>query len=99
MEVIGLLVILILSREVLIIPLLNYFFNLEKEVTEIQAEVIDKRTEIGTLALFNINIITFRLENGNRVYFKVYNRQFDYYIIGDKGKLIFKGSKMIDFMV
>lgn len=74
--------------------------NNQSPEQKVKAKVIGKRTAIrggGESRAYSLYYITFQVEEGDRMELKVKDNDYGMIIEGDRGELIFQGSRFLGF--
>ncbi|MFA5576461.1 MAG: DUF2500 domain-containing protein [Tissierellaceae bacterium] len=75
-------------------------FNAKEPVLTVAARVLSKRTDMSGSSngiYRNLYYVTFEVESGDRMEFKVSGEQYGMLVEEDMGKLTFQGTRYMDF--
>ena len=62
-----------------------------------EATVVTKRTKVWGDHSHTVYYATFQFESGDRLELEIPHNQFGYLVEGDKGKLMFQGTRFLSF--
>lgn len=93
-------IILLIVISALIKNISNWNMNNQQPELSVIAKVVGKRTSIrggGETRAYNQYFVTFEVDSGDRMEFHVKGEEYGQLIEGDKGELLFQGTRFLGY--